>query len=371
MKDVIIIGGGLAGLVNSILLARNGFDTLLIERKSYPFHRVCGEYISNEVVPFLKENGLYPDEFDPPAIEKFALSAISGRQASVPLTMGGFGISRYHLDEFLYKKAVESGVSFALNQQVDDVQKNDELFTVTYGNGQAATSRLVIGAHGKRSKIDKQLQRPFIEKRSPFVGVKYHIKTDFPADLVALHNFPGGYCGISRVENSTYNLCYLSRRENLKAYGSIDEMEQAVLHQNPQLREIFTNSDFLFDAPEVINEISFEKKSTVDQGILMSGDAAGLITPLCGNGMAMAIHSAKILSETVIEHRKGESFDTNAMERHYAARWKEQFAARLWVGRATQNLFGSKFTSSFGVGVVGWLPFLAKGIIARTHGKAF
>ncbi|WP_339815128.1 NAD(P)/FAD-dependent oxidoreductase [uncultured Imperialibacter sp.] len=371
MRDVIIIGGGLAGLVNSILLARTGLDVLLIEKKSYPFHRVCGEYISNEVVPFLRRNGLYPDDFEPASLKQFSLSAISGKQASVSLSMGGFGISRFQFDQFLYEKALESGVEFALNQSVDHVSREGQHFVVSYGNGQSASSRLVIGAHGKRSKIDKQLNRPFIEKRSPFVGVKYHVKTDFPKDLIALHNFPGGYCGISKVENDTYNVCYLSRTQNLKAFGSISEMEMAVLYQNPRLKELFENSDFLFDAPEVINEISFEKKETVSNSILMSGDSAGLITPLCGNGMAMAIHSAKILSEVIISQRRNDGFGLAAIEKEYAQKWKQQFAGRLWVGRQSQNLFGTHFTSNIGVGLVGGLPFLAKRIIAQTHGRPF
>ena len=138
MRDVIIIGGGLAGLVNSILLARTGLDVLLIEKKSYPFHRVCGEYISNEVVPFLRRNGLYPDHFEPASIKQFSLSAISGKQASVSLSMGGFGISRFQFDQFLYEKALESGVEFALNQSVDHVSREqgtttnyDALLTVS------------------------------------------------------------------------------------------------------------------------------------------------------------------------------------------------------------------------------------------------
>ena len=60
--DVIVVGGGLAGLINSILIRKAGFEVTLIERKKYPFHRVCGEYVSNEVIPFLKSEGLFPAE---------------------------------------------------------------------------------------------------------------------------------------------------------------------------------------------------------------------------------------------------------------------------------------------------------------------
>ena len=75
MKKVIVIGGGLGGLISSILLVRGGYHVTLIEEKKYPFHRVCGEYISNEVIPFLKRNGLYPGELSPCSISKFHLTS--------------------------------------------------------------------------------------------------------------------------------------------------------------------------------------------------------------------------------------------------------------------------------------------------------
>ena len=75
MYQVLIIGGGLGGLLSSILLARAGISTLVIEKNIYPFHRVCGEYISNEVNPYLHSNGLFPKEFSPPRISRLQLSS--------------------------------------------------------------------------------------------------------------------------------------------------------------------------------------------------------------------------------------------------------------------------------------------------------
>ena len=106
-SEIIIIGGGLGGLIAAHQLAKNGREVLLIEKKSYPFHRVCGEYISNEVRDFLVGENLFPEEIGPSDINKFQLSSIKGNVANMPLDLGGFGISRYALDYFLYKKAEE------------------------------------------------------------------------------------------------------------------------------------------------------------------------------------------------------------------------------------------------------------------------
>lgn len=371
MKDVIIIGGGLAGLVNAVLLTRAGQQVTLIEKKDYPHHKVCGEYISNEVVPFLKANDLYPADLKPAKISRFMLTSVSGKSSHTPLDLGAFGISRYALDHFLYQKALESGTEVLTNTAVRDTEFQGDRFQLLLSNNKLLSSRLVIGAYGKKSRLDNQLKREFTMQRSPYIGVKYHLKTDFPEDLIALHNFRGGYCGISQVEDGRYNMCYLGSREDLRRHGSIEAMEQAVLCENSHLKRVFTESEFLFEKPEVINEISFAPKQPVEQHILMSGDTAGLITPLCGNGMAMAIHSAKILSELIIEHYTQARFRRQKLEYAYAQAWQQAFARRLWVGRNVQRLFGSGLVSEIGVALISNSKLLTRQIMKRTHGEVF
>ncbi len=371
MKDVTIIGGGLAGLLNAILLSRAGLQVTLVEKKDYPHHKVCGEYISNEVVPFLKSHDLYPEALRPARVDKFMLTSVSGSSSIMPLDLGAFGISRYALDYFFYRKALESGAEVLTKTAVRDFEFQGDRFQLLLANNKLLSSRLLIGAYGKRSRLDKKLQRKFTEQRSPYIGVKYHLKTDFPDDMIALHNFQGGYCGISRIENGHYNMCYLGSREDLRRYGSIEAMEQAVLWKNPYLKRLFTESEFLFKKPEVINEISFAPKLPVEQHILMAGDTAGLITPLCGNGMAMAIHSAKILSELIIQHYASDGFPRERLEQAYTQVWQQVFAKRLWVGRKVQQLFGSTLLSEVGVGLMRNSKLLTRQIMKRTHGEVF
>ena len=370
MSQVVVIGGGLAGLVSSILLSRSGLATTLIERKQYPFHRVCGEYISNEVVPFLKAHDLYPNVEGIGQVSRFTLTSVNGNEARLALDLGGFGISRYVLDHFLYEQALASGVKF-LNATVDSVTFKNDRFEVIAGRDTLEPT-VVIGAFGKRSKIDKALDRDFIKKRSPYIGVKYHIRYDrHPDDTVALHNFRGGYCGISRIEDGKYNLCYLSERTNLRDHGQVNKMEEEVLAQNPYLKDIFERAEFLFDKPEVINEISFETKQPVEHNILMCGDSAGMITPLCGNGMAIAIHSAKLAAKTVSHHLTNGKFSRNAMEAEYIKKWNALFKTRLRTGRQIQRLFGAEWVSNTAVEICKKARPLATYLMKQTHGKPF
>ncbi|WP_286755237.1 NAD(P)/FAD-dependent oxidoreductase [Roseivirga sp. UBA838] len=371
MKEIVIIGGGLSGLISAIELNRAGFSVHLFEKKKYPFHRVCGEYISNEVLPYMKRSGLLPKSVEPAQINRFEFTSIKGKSLRLPLDLGGFGLSRYTLDQHLAHLAIEEGVQLIQQVGVVSCEFEEEQFRLQTSDGQKLTAPLVIGAYGKRSLLDTRLQRSFIHQKTDFLGVKYHIRTDFPRDQISLHNFEGGYCGISAIENGTYNLCYMGSRDRLKKYGSIEAMEQAVLFKNPFLRSIFLYSDFVLEKPEVINAFSFAPKKPIEKHILMAGDAAGLITPLCGNGMAMAIHSGKILSDLVAKHWPHSTLQRPLLEREYTHVWSALFRKRLWVGRQTQQLFGSAWSSELAVNAMKHLPFLAKAIMRNTHGKPF
>lgn len=373
IKDVIIIGGGLAGLVNAIQLSRAGLQVLLIEKKQYPFHKVCGEYISNEVLPFFLSIGVNPYELGASNITHLQVSSPSGKRVmEMELDLGGFGISRYVFDDYLYHIAQKAGTATIVGTRVEEIkfQESNNNFEVLLSDGGIFKSKLVIGSFGKRSKLDQQLNRDFLKKRSPYVGVKYHIQTNFPKDLIALHNFKDGYCGVVAIEENKYNLCYLTTRENLRKYGSIAKMENETLYTNPFMQQIRENAVFLYDRPEVINEISFAPKKTVENHILMSGDTAGLITPLCGNGMAMAIHSAKILSQLITRYF-AESWKREQLETAYQQQWSSIFAQRLWAGRKIQTLFGREWVSGLAVGLLQYFKPAARFIVKQTHGKAF
>lgn len=362
----VVIGGGLAGLIATNLLAKEGKQVLLIEKKTYPFHRVCGEYISNEVTGFLKREGLFPEMYELPQIDRFTYSDTKGRQTTSPLAQGGFGLSRYVFDDFLVHKAAAKGAEISTGIQVEQIEFLNDQFIIQLSDGSELQAKNVIGAFGKRSKLDKVLARDFIKKRSPYIGVKYHIKADIDRRAVALHNFSGGYCGLNAIEDGKANLCYLGSKDQLRTYGSIPEMEEGILWKNPQLKELFTTSEFLFEKPEVINEINFESKKPVENHILMAGDSAGLITPLCGNGMAMAIQAGKLAAEAILTKKSRPE-----IEQSYELKWRQLFETRLKVGRTVQLLFGSDFSSTVARNLIQHIPFVARKIIKNTHGQPF
>jgi menaquinone-9 beta-reductase len=366
-QDVIIIGGGLAGLTAAIHLSKKGLKVTLIEKTEFPRHKVCGEYISNEVLPYLLWLDLDILQSNSQQISSFKFTTQNGKIARTKLPLGGFGISRYMLDNILYKKALSNGCTI-LKETVAAISFENDEFSVTTHN-QILYSKLVLGAFGKRSNIDQFLARDFITKKSPWLAVKAHYSGNIPNDQVALHNFTGGYCGVSKVENDIINICYLADYATFKKYKNIDEYQKNVLYKNKQLKSVFENSTLLFDKPLTISQISFDKKSPVENHILMIGDSAGLIHPMCGNGMAMAIHSAKIASELVLEYYSGEITSRSILEQKYITQWKKHFGKRLIMGRILASALTNKTMTNIFVSVVASLPALLSQIIRHTHGK--
>jgi menaquinone-9 beta-reductase len=372
--DIGIIGGGLGGLSLALLAADAGYAVALFEKEDYPFHKVCGEYISLESYNFLMLFGLPLQDWDLPQIKKLQVSDIKGKLYNFRLDLGGFGISRYKIDDALYELSKQKGVHVYTNEKVNDVSfENDTHLIQT--NTKNITAKIVAGAYGKRSNLDIKWKRSFADKKvnklNNYIGVKYHIHTDFPKDNIALHNFKDGYCGISAIESDKYCLCYLTNAVNLSAANnSIRQMEKDVLYKNPVLKDLFMQSAFIYDAPLTISQISFEHKSQVENHVLMLGDAAGMITPLCGNGMSMAIHSAK-LAFTEIDNRLQQKISRLEMESNYSLKWKQHFAVRIAAGRFVQRLMGNEVSTGLFLKLMQHVPFLSKAVIRSTHGKAF
>ena len=367
---MIIVGGGLAGLTAAIHLSKENHSVLVIEKKRYPHHKVCGEYVSNEITPYLESLGVSLFTSNAVAIDTLTLSTISGKSVQTKLPLGGVGISRYGFDNLLYQKALKNKVQFVF-EAVKDIQFDDDTFEVLTENEHSYEARIVIGAYGKRSAIDKKLKREFINKKSAWLGVKSHYEfPSFSENHVALHNFNGGYGGLSKTETGAVNFCYLASYESFQKEKSVDSYNKKVVAKNPFLYDFLEKAKPMFNASLSIAQISFEQKKSVENHIIMCGDTAGLIYPLCGNGMAMAIHSAKIASENIHNYLSKKEISRIELEQNYTSTWNATFKKRLLMGRQLQSLMMNERLSKIALTAVTTSSILLRKLIKSTHGKS-
>lgn len=374
--DVAIIGGGLAGLALSIQLARLGKNVILFEKETYPFHKVCGEYISMESWNFLSSLGLPLDQMNLPKIDTLFLTAPNGKGFETKLPLGGFGISRFLIDQLLADLAKRGGVDLCEATKVENVLPKMDQFVVSFSGEQkgAITAKLCFGAFGKRSNLDVRWKRSFllpVRKPVNYIGIKYHVKVRAKENTIALHNFKDGYCGFSKIEDDKYCLCYMTTAENLKACdNSIELLQQRILFRNPSLKKLFEECEIVDSFPIAISQINFTSKKPVEKNLVMLGDAAGTIPPVCGNGMSMALHSSKLAAGFAGSYLNG-MCTRKEMEVSYTAAYNAQFGRRLKAGRFLQRFFGRELITSSFVGLLKAVPFLAKPIIKNTHGRPF
>ena len=367
---LIVVGGGLAGLSAAITAARAGLDVTVIEAGTYPRHRVCGEFLSPEAAGYLDQLGVLPalKAQRPISIRRVQITAGNGARWEGNLPGSGLGISRYALDHALAEQARAAGVSVITGTQVKRIDGNlRDGFRVETPTA-TLHARAVIAAHGKRSALDKALNRAFMRQRQPYIGLKAHFCGDIPPGRVDVHAFPGGYCGISGIEGGRVNVCLLARLDVFQPCASIPAFVAWMAAQNPHLARFFAGAQ-IESAWLSISQVPFTPKSAVEGDILMAGDAAGMIAPLAGDGMSIALRGGMLAADGIARWCAGE-IDAVALKRGYQATWRREFGGRVRLGRFLQASIFQPPVLAFGLPLMNAVPALGRYFITGTRAAA-
>ena len=370
--DAIVIGGGLAGCSVALQLARRNHDVLLLEKSTYPRHKLCGEFLSPEAQTSLQ--GL--DVLDAvcaagaTAIDHAHLTGPGGTTSGHALPGSALGLSRYRLDELLYRQSQAVGVEGRTGTRVTAVDGSlDRGFSVQAG-GESLEGRLVIGAYGRRGVLDRTLDRPFLQEQSPYVAFKAHYAgaPDALPTAIELHAAPGGYCGVGPVENDRANVCWIGRTDALKdAGGTPAAMLDRLCQNNTALGERMHGLSRVSDRFEAVSQVPLMPKTRFANDVCMVGDAAGMIAPLCGDGMAMALDAADLLAPLASDWLTGRRSD-EAFRTAYRRQWRRRFGRRMRIGRWVHAAaFRPTLTTAL-LRTCTVLPPLARWLIRATRG---
>lgn len=377
--DLVIIGGGPAGSAAAIYLARYGFKVCLFEKKAFPREILCGEFLSKEVIEIIKELNLF-DKFlslKPNPIDKFCLINEAGSELKTDLNFKAYGLKRSSFDFLLLTAASDSGVAIFKEFGVSQIKKDGETFYVSAKNADNEIvniqSDIVIAAYGKQNILDKVLKRDFVRYKSPFNGIKFHIPKSMLVNLapnvISMFVAEGIYCGLNEVNENAVNVCFIENRSKLVRSSRQNLIEFIMANRN--LKQIFSNGSL-----EQINNlpaygtgnIYFGRKSLVENSIFMIGDAAGVIAPLAGDGIGMALQSAKIVSKILLR-KKLEKFSLYQAEKLYVKEWRYLFTRRIRTASAIQKIILNKNLGSIGIKIAKTFPGTLPKIVEMTRGS--
>ncbi len=372
--DAVVIGAGVAGSSAAILLAQAGARVGLLEAATFPHDKLCGEFLSPEVEPLLRRLGAWPaiQRLDPPRLTGARITSRSGATWTTTFPAPALGVSRRALDALLFERAGQVGTQTLTGARVTGVTGSlEEGFTVTWRAAgdevQTARARVVLGAWGKHAPLDRALGRDFLRQSHPTFGLKAHFYGPPLARRVELHGFAGGYCGLGEIEGGQVNLCLLAETRRLKACGGDpDRFVETVLSTNPHLRDWLAQAERVQPRFLAVSQIPFVRKRQVEAGILMLGDTAGLISPLAGNGMAMAMTAAEMATPLALAFLDG-GLSGDDLAAEYTRQWQARFRARLALGRVIQPLMFRPRVLGLGLRLMRIAPGVGSALVTHTR----
>jgi flavin-dependent dehydrogenase len=323
--DVAIVGAGPAGSTLAALLARRGASVALIDRDQFPRDKLCGEFLSYDALPVLDRFGI--DLNGASTINRCHVVG-RGRTYGFEFPTPARGISRLLLDDLLFRHARAVGA-----QTLEGCTATSISNGVLRCDGSEIRARVVAGAWGRWGRFDAQLERAFVRDRvHRNFGFKRHYRGGPDDDTIHLYSFNRGYLGVARVENGLTNICGLVHGSRLAGHkGRWESFVDEIRGEEPRLERLYATYEPAQDGFLSSEPVIFRARSPVEAGIFMIGDASGIIDPLTGSGMAMAIQSALLAAPYILLALAGKRQDA---ERAYRHRHREFFASRIrWSRR--------------------------------------
>jgi flavin-dependent dehydrogenase len=305
----LVIGGGPAGSLLALRLAAAGRRVTLIEKEREPHHKVCGEFLSPEAIGYLQQIGIDLLSLGAASIQTLRLSS-GNIIVETPLPFEALSLSRCVLDEALLKRAEENGCFIFRGIAVNSLNSHNTGWGVWLSDGRFIPAGAVFLATGKHNLrgFDRSSAR-----QSDLVGFKMHWKLP-TAQIAALRSymdlylFPGGYGGLSLIENDIANMCLVVRRSSLHHLGAWPNILAAILSTNPQLQHLLGNAAPFWPRPLAISPIPYGYINRNTDNLWRLGDQAAVIPSFTGDGISIALHSAALAAQMFLSGKTADDY---------------------------------------------------------------
>ena len=347
--DIAIIGAGPAGGSLAHAMAGRGWRTVLFERFPPPRRKACGEFLSPESLAALETLGLFHAiaSFGPAEMTEACIWPPAGKPLVIPLPGVALGISRHALDHAIVQAALERGAGWRPGAAVTSVSRLGRNYRIEWrenGRTRTMTARAVIGAWGRNplpglrtDASPKPHHRPETSGAF-FVGISCHVTGLAAERAVELFFFRGGYAGLAPVEGGRHNLAALvSRRFFRETGGTVRGALEAAARENGPLRRRLAGASPVPGSEAAAAPVAVSRRPVPWGAVPHVGDAAAVIPPLCGDGMAMALRSAVLCAPLADAFLRGE-IALGEWKRLYTQAIYAEWTGPLRWGNALQRL---------------------------------
>ncbi len=361
--DVIVVGAGPAGSSAALRLARAGLDVALIERARFPRTKVCGEYLSPALCGALAELGLLAEV----ARNAHPLRAIQlAGFGSDPVLLrlpgdGALALPRARLDQIMLDAAHAAGAHVIAGAFLSSAETADRV-AVRYrdadGADRAAEARVLVGADGAWSSVARRMDMSGPVAREGRWAVGGHLSGQADGEVLEMYVGPGGYYARNPLGAGRANSMLV-----LPDARRGDAAEQAVSE--------ITGGRRRFDAAAIekmvaVGPLRYRPRTVARGRVLLSGDAAGLLDPFVGQGMAIAVESSRAVEEAA--HRLLSGRAPERARRRFAAARRAAVLPRTLLAAAIEVIIRNRFLRSRADRAVHRSPVHAEAVLAAVAG---
>lgn len=344
--DVIIAGCGPGGMTVAHQLSGHGLKTGILEKERFPRDKICGDALSTDVVnqllkidPELLENlSKTVQHLDPRGVRIVAPnhSQMDTNYSNPNFPeAAGFLVKRMEFDHFFYKKIQQlQDVRIFENQRVKEITYVEEGIRVSTSDGNEYQAKILVGADGANSIVKNLIGKPKDDKYHYCMGLRQYyenVSGFHPGNFIELHFYKEllpGYFWIFPLTDNQANvgigmLAHTIREKKI----NLQEKMQELITTHPNLKERFTDARPLEKMQGLRLPLASKKRAISGDRFLLVGDAASLIDPFTGEGVASAIRSGRLAAQHIKKATEKKCFDAafnkNYDKNLYATMWNE------------------------------------------------
>lgn len=371
-KDIVILGAGPAGMSAALFLAQQGIPSTILERKTFPRSKTCGDALSGKVFDVLKQidtNILQEFSRSANAIGCWGIKFIApnGTEASIPFQQAfnthpgtlpsGFIMKRVHFDHYLYEKCLQSNlITLKTETEYTEVQRTGIGYQILTSYGEMIDTKLILCADGAQSKFAREQGQIHMEAehfsgsvRGYFKNVSGFEKGNF-IELYFLKGVLPGYFWIFPLPNGEANIGLGLRSDYIsKDKVNLKKLLYEIIESHPEIRQRLQGAEMVGTLEGFGIPLGSKVRKISGDHFMLLGDAASLVDPFTGEGIGNAVFSGKIAAKIAQEALSLFKFEASFLNSYDQAIYK-QLGDELKLGRKLQNLSVYPWLMNFMIG---------------------